>query len=166
MFVVPVVLSGVTWPSVKDDYVETKKKRVHLHIMKENGFISASGIRVDLIRRIGRRVAVYKVQRRLVLAGYCSRHPDKWHRLTPDHRGTISTGSMWYLPMSPRPTSTTLIILFLECNNPLNFQEDDETFEHDHCSFKDWLGLISKYRIRTVQMIPVGCLCVNMWRHW
>ena len=43
-------------------------------------------IRVELIRRIKRRVFICVVQRRLIVAGYHWRHPDRCPRLTPDYR--------------------------------------------------------------------------------
>ena len=67
----------------------------------------------DDIRRIGLCVAVDRVRRRLVAAGYRSRHSDRCPRLTTDfrqchcmlahrhHTGTIRTGLIWYLLMGP-----------------------------------------------------------------
>ena len=49
---------------------------VLFHIVKENRFCSTSMIKVELIRRIRRRIAVWTVQRPLVVPGYHSRHPE------------------------------------------------------------------------------------------
>ena len=40
--------------------------------------------------------------------------------------------------MSPESASTTLIILFRGCNNPLAFQQHNETFGHGHYSTMGW----------------------------
>ena len=66
--------------------ITSKEDCDRLHIMRRNCFFSASRIRVGLIRRTGRPFFVCAVQGRLVAAGYRSRHPDRYHWLTPDHR--------------------------------------------------------------------------------
>ena len=81
VFVRPVV---VRWNRLK---ITWKKNRTLSRIMRGNRFLAAPGIGVELIRRIRRRVVVRTVQRRLVPAGYRSKHSDRWSRLTlPDHR--------------------------------------------------------------------------------
>ena len=40
---------------------------------------------------------------------------------TNNTTGTISTGLVWYFLLSPRSASTTLIMLFRKCNDPLAF---------------------------------------------
>ena len=63
---------GVTWLSVKDDYMIRRPC-----IMKGNTFFSVSRIEVELTRQIRRRIFLCMVQRRLVVAGYRSKHPDR-----------------------------------------------------------------------------------------
>ena len=56
----------------------------HAHLCITSGkcfFLSASSIRGELIRKTGRRA-----QGCLAAAGYHPRHPDRYPRLTPDHR--------------------------------------------------------------------------------
>ena len=76
--------SGATWVSIEDDH--TKGKPFPPPYNEMNSFLSASRIRVELIRRIGRRVFVCTVQRCLVSVGCRSRHLFWYPRLTPDHR--------------------------------------------------------------------------------
>ena len=64
----------------------SKEGRAPLRIMRWKMVLSASMIKVELIRRRGHIVFVCIVQGRLVAAGYCSRHPDRCPKLTPDHR--------------------------------------------------------------------------------
>ena len=80
------------------------------------------------------------IQRRLVVAGYRSRHPHRCPRLTicnaywytVTETGTISTDFMWYFLMSPGSVFTTLISLFLGHKNLLAFQQHKEAFGHGH----------------------------------
>ena len=88
-----------------------KEDHVLLRIMKRNRFISASVIKVELIKRIRLCFFLSTIQRRFVVAGYCSSQPDRcpilpltiapcgtyWFTVT--RTGTISTGLMWCLLM-------------------------------------------------------------------
>ena len=107
--------SMVTWASVEDD--QMKRRLCPSPIMKGNRILTASRIRVELIKPIKRRIFVCTVQRRLVMAWYRSWHPDRYPGLTPDHTHThththtyiyiyiyiyicdpwVSIGLMWYL---------------------------------------------------------------------
>ena len=82
---------------------------------------------------------------------------------TDSRTGTISTGLMWYI-LSPGPTSTILIVLFLRCSNVVAFQQHDET--SGHYSSAAEAGLVIKYHTRPARMVPVWCLCANMCRRW
>ena len=55
------------------------------HIIGWKSFLSESRIEVELTRRTGRRVLVSTVQGCLLATGYCSRHPDRCSRVTPDY---------------------------------------------------------------------------------
>ena len=80
---------------------------------------------MGLIRRIGRCVSAHVVQRRIVAAGYPSRHPDRCTRLTTDHHqcrrmvacrhysGTIRIG-IWYELMSLGSAHRSVMVV-LEC---------------------------------------------------
>ena len=59
-------------------WILSKEDRAHFHIMRWKSFISQSRIRVELLRRIGRRVVVRMVQRCQVAVGYLSRHSDRY----------------------------------------------------------------------------------------
>ena len=83
-----------------------------IRIMRRNRFLSSSRIKVELIRRTGRRVSARTAQTHLVAAGYHSRRPARCSRLriivtdaAYAHAGTgtgpISTALMWYFLMSP-----------------------------------------------------------------
>ena len=126
MFARPLVLPrgyvGIEWRW-------SHEKDSTFHIIRGGGgsFSSQDQIRMELIRRIGGCAFVQMVQRRFVAAWYHSGYLDKCPRLTPNNRcwhtgtraGTIITGTMWYLLMSPGSASTTLVVLFLKCNNPI-----------------------------------------------
>ena len=56
----------------------SREDRALIWIMRRNRFPPSWRIRVELIRRTGRRVSARTVQRRLVAAGYCSRRPARW----------------------------------------------------------------------------------------
>ena len=117
-------------------------------------FLSLSSIRMELIRRTGRRVFVHTVPWCLVTAGFHSRHPGRCPRRTPGHRrrhscwhtsnrtGTISTGLMCCLQMRPWSTSTMVmnrrVRVFrrvVERLEGCSIQERDGTTGHD-----DWGG--------------------------
>ena len=63
-----------------------REDRALIRIMRWNRFLSSSRIRVELIRRTGRRVFAHMVQRRLVVAGYRSKRPARCPKLTHDLR--------------------------------------------------------------------------------
>ena len=96
------------WASIEDDHINRRPSSSPYHRVK--GFLPASRITVRLIRRAGRRVFLHTVQ------GYHSRHPDRFPRLTPDHRCRVSLG----------------------CNNPLAFQQHDEKLGHAHYRCRGW----------------------------
>ena len=54
--------------------------------MRRKRFLSASKMKVELIRRTGRSVFVRTSQGRSETAGYSSRHQDRCPRLNPEHR--------------------------------------------------------------------------------
>ena len=55
-------------------------------MVRTNPFISAPHLRIQMIRRLGRRMSVRTIRRRLLAAGYWSRRPARCHRLTLEHR--------------------------------------------------------------------------------
>ena len=59
-----------------------------------------------------------------------------YHTVT--RTGTISTGLIWYLLMNPGSAFTTLLILFLQCNDPLAIQQHDEKVVLGHYSWNEW----------------------------
>ena len=65
--------------------ITSKEGCAFLHFMKGNRYLSASKVRVEPIRLIGRCVFVLFVQRRLVATRYHLEHTDKFPRLTRDH---------------------------------------------------------------------------------
>ena len=110
---------GLLWHLLK--MIASNEHYAPLLIVRRVSFLSASMIRVELIRQPRRRVFVYTVQGRLVLAVYCLIHPDwcpKWFLTmaaattcwkTGPKTGSLSTGFMWY-SMSPGQAYTTLIV--------------------------------------------------------
>ena len=95
------------------------------------------------------------VQKRLVTARYHWKHPDRWHKLTPDHRCRhrvlADRPKIWnhqHWPNAIFDDGVSLyhsgrrfrkFHLFLGCNNPLAFQQHAEIFGHAHYSFRGWL---------------------------
>ena len=120
--------------------------------MRRKSFPSASNIRVGLIRRTGHGVLVL-VQGCLVAVGYRWRHPDRWIRLTPDHRCRRRMLAIWSQNWNHQNWSHAIFDdesmvspyhsdhrvrefrLFLGCENPLAFQQHG----HPHCSCRGWL---------------------------
>ena len=83
--VIPAVLprgySSIGWRQIHE-----KKTASFFVSWRGDRFLSTSKIRMELIRRIRRHIFVSMVQRGLAVAEYRSRYPDRWPRLTPDHR--------------------------------------------------------------------------------
>ena len=111
------------------------------------------------IKRNGRCVVVRYVQRRLIVAEYCTGHPYRYPRLThnqghpsPPIVGMRARGleppvlvSCKYLMISPRTASTTPFVLFLGFNNPLAFQEQHKKQARPLTVVEADLWLMSKY---------------------
>ena len=57
-----------------------------LQMVRTNCFLSAPRLRMQMIRRFGRRMSVRTIRRRLLAAGYWSGHPARCPRLTLEHR--------------------------------------------------------------------------------
>ena len=57
-----------------------------LRIFRMNRIISTPHLRMQMIRRLGRRMSVRTIWRRLLAAVYWSRHPARCPRLTLEHR--------------------------------------------------------------------------------
>ena len=57
-----------------------------LQMVRMNRFISVLCLRIQIIRRFGRRMSVWTVRRRLLDSGYWSGRPAKCPRLTLEHR--------------------------------------------------------------------------------
>ena len=156
------------WALIEDDHIIIIiEYQSLLHSMSGNTFLSMSGIRVGLIRRIGRCVFVRLVQRRLIAAGYHWRRLNRCPRLTTDHRhhqrklahrhqpGTMCAGRIWYLLMGARSAHRTVMAMpewfvmllkgywIVACIN-----QEIRVVEVDS-------GLISKYHRRPVPMVPV-----------
>ena len=143
--------------------------------MKGSRFLSGSTTRLELIWWIRRHIFFCKIFDSGLMLLKTSRpmpQNDSWssppatYWYTVTRTGTISTGLMWYLLMSPGSASTTLIVLFLGCSNPVAFQLHLKTFGRGYYSPTGWPWLISKCQMRTVCMVSVCCLCANMQRHW
>ena len=73
-----------------------REDRILIRIMRRNRFLSSSRIRVELIRRTGRRGSARTVQRHLVAAGCRSRRPARCPRLTHDHRRQRRVWARWH----------------------------------------------------------------------
>ena len=73
-------LTKATWATVQDDHTKGRPCLYPNH--RTNIFLSSSRIRVELIRRTERRVSARMVQRRFVAAGYRSRRPARFPKLT------------------------------------------------------------------------------------
>ena len=69
----------------------SKEDGAILPIIMRNRFLPVSGIRLDLIRRIGHCMSIQTTQRHLATAGYRPRQPDNCPRLTPDQRWHTGT---------------------------------------------------------------------------
>ena len=63
-----------------------REDRQLLGMVRTNRFISAPRLRMQMIRRFGRRMSVRTIRRRLLAAGYWSRRPARCPRLTLEHR--------------------------------------------------------------------------------
>ena len=63
-----------------------REDRQLLRMVRTNRFISTPRLRMQMIRRFGRRMSVRTIQRRLLAAGYWSRRPARCPRLTLEHR--------------------------------------------------------------------------------
>ena len=63
-----------------------REDRQLLQMVRTNRFISAPCLRMQMIRRFGRRVTVRTIRRRLLAAGYWSRHLARCPRLILEHR--------------------------------------------------------------------------------
>ena len=57
-----------------------------LRMVRTNRFISAPHLRMQMIRRFGRRMSVRTIRRRLLVTGYWSLCPARCPRLTLEHR--------------------------------------------------------------------------------
>ena len=75
-----------------DIYCRQSHIKIHAHIrnMRENMFLLGSRIRLELIRRVGRRVFVRMVQRHFVATEYHSGDPDRCPRVTLYHHSCHS----------------------------------------------------------------------------
>ena len=125
--------------------------------MRRKSFLLASRIRVELIRRTGRRVFAYMVQGRLVEVGYRRRHID-WcpkptvhrchHHMLADRPQNCnhqhwshaifddeSRAHLYYRP----DRRAREFYLFLGCKNPPAFQQHDEKLGYAHYSRRGWL---------------------------
>ena len=63
-----------------------REDRQLLQMVRTHCFISAPRLRMQMIRRFGRRLSVRTIRRRLLIAGYWSRRPAICPRLTLEHR--------------------------------------------------------------------------------
>ena len=63
-----------------------REDRQLLRMVRTNRFISAPRLRMQMIRRFGRRMSVRTIRRRLLATGYWSRRPARCPRLTLEHR--------------------------------------------------------------------------------
>ena len=63
-----------------------REDRQLLRMIRNNRFISAPRLRIQKIRRFGRRVSVRTIRRRLLAAGYWFQRPARCPRLTLEHR--------------------------------------------------------------------------------
>ena len=63
-----------------------REGRQLLRMVRTNRFISAPRLRMQIIRRFGRRMSVRNIRRRLLAAGYWSRRPARCPMLTLEHR--------------------------------------------------------------------------------
>ena len=63
-----------------------REDRQLLQMVRTNSFMSASRLRMQMIRRFGRRMSVRTIRRRLLAAGFWSRRPARCPRLTLEHR--------------------------------------------------------------------------------
>ena len=117
-----------------DDYVL-------LHIMRGYRFLSASRIRLRLIKHIGCHVFVRKVQRCLVAIGYRSGHRYRWPRVTQNP--VIATSPClspcwWIVPSKKLMDFAATAVIMPQADS----------------------GIISKYHTRPVLVVPVlmlGC---------
>ena len=74
------------WLRVHRLETTTSREDRVVRIIRRKRFLSVFRIKVGLIRRTGHSVVVCTAQRGLVAAGYRSKHPGCWPRLTTDHR--------------------------------------------------------------------------------
>ena len=63
-----------------------REDRQLLRMVRTNCFISAPRLRMQMNRRFGKRMSVGTIRRRVLAAGYWSRHPARCPRLTLEHR--------------------------------------------------------------------------------
>ena len=95
-----------------------REDRQLLRMVRTNRFISAPRLRMQMIRRFGRRMSVRIIRRWLMAAGYWSRRPARCPRLTLEHRRcrrewgrghSVGTQTMeilyiqWWVPVLPIP---------------------------------------------------------------
>ena len=163
VFVIPAV-PGVAWHQLKA--TTWNEDRVLLCIMKGNRFFSASRTREELIRRIRSRIFG---RPKTFSSGWVSANTsrqmpqtDFWSSPPTTHIGTpspelepsalASCNICWWIQ---GPASNSLIPLFLRCNNPLVFQEHEIHSGMAITVLWSDTGLISKYQMRPVQMVPV-----------
>ena len=127
--------------------------------MRWRSFLSASRIRVELIRLIGRHVFVCIVKGCLVAAGYHSKHLDRCPRLPPDRRchcrmfadrpqnwnhqhwsyAIFNIQSMVSCYHSDHHDPEFHV--FLWCKNTFAFQQHNAKLGHIHCSCTGWLWI-------------------------
>ena len=63
-----------------------REDRQLLQMVRTNWFISAPRLRMQMVRRFGRRMSVRAIRRQLLATGYWSRRPARCPRLTLEHR--------------------------------------------------------------------------------
>ena len=99
-----------------------REDRQLLRMVKTNRFISVPRLRMQMVRRLRRRMSVRTIRRLLLAAGYWSRRPVRCHRLTLEHRrrrrewgrstecGTSDNGDTVSSVMGPGSPYTTVTV--------------------------------------------------------
>ena len=162
------------WGSLENDHIKRRPGPSPYHGVKK--FLTASRIRVELIRRTERPVFICMVQGRLVAARYYSRHPDGCPGRIPDHRccRRMLTDRLqnwnpqhWYHTILEGESRLSLyhsgrrvheFQLFLGCNNHLALPFNNTTKNSGMpitLVVEAGYGLICKQYMRPVLMVPV-----------
>ena len=131
------------------------------HIMRGNRFPSAFRIMMDLIKRTGRHAFVLAVQISLniVAVGYHLRNPDRYLRLTPDHRWNHQH---WSHPIFVNESRVSLYRSDCRAHKYQAFHQHDDQLGHELYR----LNLDSSANIRWDKKLwlQIGCLCQNLQR--